>query len=87
MGGLLRPAGIPWEYEPVRFDGWTPDFRLVLDGVEAYSEVKPVTEFPIDVDQRILNSGCSGDVLILGQGPRHAWRYRNNGWNLLEIDP
>ena len=41
--------GIPWEYEPVRFDGWTPDFRLVLNDVETYAEVKPVTEFPMDV--------------------------------------
>ena len=45
--------GIPWEYEPARFDGWTPDFRLTLDGAHVYAEVKPVTEFPMDVP-----SGC-----------------------------
>ena len=70
---------IAWEYEPARFNGWTPDFRLVLGGVEAYAEVKPVSEFPMDVAQRILGSGCR-DVVILGQGPRHAWRYRDDGW-------
>ena len=58
--------GITWEYEPVQFDGWTPDFRLILNDLEAYAEVKPVTEFPMDVAQRILNTGCDGDILILG---------------------
>ena len=77
--------GIAWEYEPVQFDGWTPDFRLALEGVEAYAEVKPVSEFPMDVAQRILSAGCSGDVLILGHGPRHAWRYRGDGWHLVDL--
>ena len=77
--------GIVWEYEPARFEGWTPDFRLALEGVEAYVEVKPVSEFPMDVAQRILSAGCSGDVLILGQGPRHAWRYRGDGWHLVDL--
>ena len=76
---------IAWEYEPARFDGWTPDFRLALGGVEVYAEVKPVTEFPMDVAQRILNAGCGGDVLILGQGSRHAWRYRYDGWQPVDL--
>ena len=70
--------GIAWEYEPARFDGWTPDFRLALDGVETYAEVKPVREFPVDLARRILDSGSTGAVLILGRGPRHAWQYRGN---------
>ena len=74
--------GIAWEYEPARFDGWTPDFRLVVDGTEAYAEVKPVSEFPMDVAQRVLNAGCDADVIILGQGPRYVWRYREGGWSL-----
>ena len=77
--------GIAWEYEPVRFDGWVPDFRLVMDGAQVYAEVKPVSEFPMDVAQRILDAGCGGDVLILGQGPRQAWRYRDGGWNPVEL--
>ena len=76
---------IAWEYEPARFNGWTPDFRLVLNGVEAYAEVKPVSEFPMDVAQRMLHAGCDGDVLILGQGPRHAWRYRDGGWGSTDL--
>ena len=74
-----------WEYEPARFDGWTPDFRLALNDGEAYAEVKPVSEFPMDVAQRMLNSGWTGDILILGQGPRHAWRYHGDGWSPVDL--
>lgn len=34
-------AGIAWDYEPVDFDGWTPDFVLRL-AAPVYVEVKPV---------------------------------------------
>ena len=77
--------GIAWEYEPVRFDGWTPDFRLVVDGAHVYAEVKPVDAFPMDVAQRVLNAGCDSDVFILGNGPRHAWRYRDGGWEAMDL--
>ena len=77
--------GIAWQYEPVRLSGWTPDFRLVLDGVEAYAEVKPVSEFPMDVAQRVLNAGWTGDILILGREPRHAWRHRGDGWTPVDL--
>ena len=77
--------GIIWEYEPVRLDGWTPDFRLVLEDGEAYAEVKPVSEFPLDVAWKLLNSGWNGDLLILGRGPRHAWRHRDDGWQPVDL--
>ena len=80
-----QQRGIAWEYEPAGFDGWTPDFRLVMDGAETYVEVKPVTAFPMDVAQRILNAGCGGDILILGQGPRHGWRYGGDGWRPVDL--
>ena len=59
---------IAWQYELVCFSGWTPDFRLVLNGVQACAEVKPVSEFPMDVAQRVLNAGWTGDIPILGRG-------------------
>ena len=34
-------VGWKWEYEPVDFDGWCPDF-LVHRAVPVYAEVKPV---------------------------------------------
>ena len=70
-------------YEPDRLSGWTPDFRLILNGVEAYAEVKPVSEFPMDVAQRVLNAGCTAD--ILGLESRHAWRYRGDGWTPVDL--
>ena len=78
-------CGIAWEYEPAQFNGWTPDFRLVLSGVDVYAEVKPVDEFPMDVAQRMLHAGCGGNVLILGRGPRHAWRYDGDGWSAVDL--
>ena len=73
------------EHDPGCFGGWTPDFRLVMGGAPVYAEVKPVSEFPMDVAQRILNAGYSADLLILGQGPRHAWRCQINGWSPAEL--
>ena len=77
--------GIEWQYEPVRLSGWTPDFRLVLDGGEAYAEVKPVSEFPMDVAQRVLGAGWTGDIVILGLEPRHAWLHRGDGWTPVDL--
>ena len=77
--------GIAWQYEPVRLSGWTPDFRLVLHGVEAYAEVKPVSEFPMDVAQRVLGHVWTGDIVILGLEPRRAWRNRGDGWTLVDL--
>ena len=85
MAAWFDKRGMAWEYEPARLDGWTPDFRIALDGVETYAEVNPVAEFPMDVGQRILNSGCNVNILILGQGPRHAWRYHGDGWSPLDM--
>ena len=33
----------------------------------------------MDVAQRILNAGWKSEVVILGLGSRHAWRYRGDG--------
>jgi hypothetical protein len=55
-----------WEYEPIEFDGWIPDF--VIYGKEPiYVEVKPVIEFPQTVFEKIVKSGCNDEFLIVGQ--------------------
>ena len=77
---------IAWQYEPARFNGWTPDFRLVFNGGEAYAEGKLVSEFPMDMGQRVLNAGWTGDILILSREPRHAWRYRGDVWTPVDLD-
>ncbi len=82
--------GIAWRYEPDRLSGWTHDFRLVLNDVEAYAEVKPVSEFPMDVAQRVLEAplgratssswawsrATPGDTGATG-GARWAWPYES----------
>lgn len=60
--------GWRWEYEPVDFNGWIPDFAIYGDcGNIVYVEVKPVIQFPKDVADKIDASGCQDDVLIVGQ--------------------
>ena len=39
----------------------------------------------MDVAQRILNAGWKSEVVILGLGPRHAWRHRGDGWNPVDL--
>ena len=40
---------------------------------------------PLDVAQRVLGAGWTGDILILGREPRHAWRYQGDGWNPVDL--
>lgn len=58
--------GWKWEYEPIDFNGWIPDF--VLYGSESvYVEVKPVVKFPEEVVKKIESSGCENEALIVGE--------------------
>jgi len=62
MFDLLRWG---WTYEPTDFDGWMPDFAIHGNEI-IYVEVKPVTEFPEEVAEKMQGSGCKADLLILG---------------------
>lgn len=63
---MFELLGWNWDYEPVDFNGWIPDF--VIYGKEpVYVEVKPVVELPKLVAERMSSSGCSSEMLILGQ--------------------
>lgn len=57
--------GWPYEYEPVDFDGWIPDF-LLLGAKRLFVEVKPVEIFPEDIAVEIDRSGCKDECLIVG---------------------
>jgi hypothetical protein len=64
-----------WTYEPDDFDGWIPDFAIHGKTL-VYVEVKPVYSFPKDVADKIDESGCPDEVMIVGsRGPKH------DGWN------
>lgn len=54
---FFQTIGWTWEYEPIDFNGWIPDFGIY--GSETiYVEIKPVTEFPEEVAKKITKSGC-----------------------------
>lgn len=61
-------CGWKWSYEPPEFDGWIPDFAL--GELATLVEIKPF--FHVDewretgTVQKIFNSGCSRNVLLLG---------------------
>lgn len=58
--------GWRWDYEPIDFSGWIPDFAI-YGAYVVYAEVKPVVEFPGEVADKMDASGCKNDMLILGQ--------------------
>lgn len=59
--------GWPHEYEPFDLNGWIPDF-LLLGDTKVLVEIKPDSEFPQDVRQKIEEAEVlpDFDVLILG---------------------
>lgn len=69
--------GWEWTYEPTDFNGWIPDFAI--HGSEIiYVEVKPVTEFPQEVADKLDASGCTDEALIVGmRGP--TWSDEHGG--------
>jgi hypothetical protein len=54
-----------WEYEPLEFDGWFPDF-VIIGKKQVFVEVKPLFDFPHDVAEKINGSSCPYETLIVG---------------------
>lgn len=63
---MFELLGWNWDYEPVDFNGWIPDF-VIYGKSPVYVEVKPVIEFPEDVAAELEASGCKDEMLIVGQ--------------------
>lgn len=75
-------VGWRWEYEPVDFAGWIPDFALYGKDI-IYVEVKPVITFPQNIADEIDKSGCDKEALILGQTPTLPYQFGGDltlGW-------
>jgi hypothetical protein len=74
-GVQFDKMGFQWSYEPIDFNGWTPDFLLrpnIRDqDHDVYAEVKPV--FAPDPDDRLYEKAAkhwqSMWVLLLGAAP------------------
>jgi hypothetical protein len=62
-------CGWRWSYEPVDLNGWIPDFRV--GEKRTLVEIKPFTQFAQWKEEivKIIRSGCSEDVLLLGEDP------------------
>ena len=63
-------CGWRWDYEPpTDFCGWLPDFVLYSteQTSRVYVEVKPITSLCAETTQKIDQSGCSDEVLLLGE--------------------
>lgn len=75
-------AGIAWDYEPVDFEGWVPDFVLRVEGGPLYVEVKPVPLILWDNQWSVPDAAAFAKakshgkevwVLLLGERPQsHA---------------
>lgn len=71
--------GIEWDYEPIDFDGWAPDFRLKLAGHDLFAEVKP---FDLG-DGRLYTLPHKESRELLGSVYGKALAHRNKVWVIL----
>lgn len=77
----------PFEYEPVDFNGWIPDFVL-MGARRVFVEVKPVEIFPENIADEVDRSGCIDEILLVGTVMQRSEEFNQPsiGW-LGEIDP
>jgi len=59
-----------FQYEPIDFSGWSPDF-LIMGHRNVYVEVKPIVVSiePVEIIDKLLSSGCNDEMLIVGMSP------------------
>lgn len=64
-------CGWRWEYEPCEFDGWIPDFQLLLPHGKPFVEVKPVSDVRDwkAVWKSEIKIVPGNGVILLGTGP------------------
>ena len=65
---MFNQLGWTWEYEPIDLNGYIPDFILTFLYAPMLVEVKPATtrEELEDATRKIVNSGWTGEALIVG---------------------
>ena len=74
-----------YEYEPIDFNGWFPDFALYgANGHIVYVEVKPVKQFPQNVADKVMraypNKNPHLELMILGVGPDSQAHVKHLCW-------
>ena len=73
--------GVDWEYGPPPLAGWSPDFRIWLDGRVRYALVDQAEEFPERTARQIDASGWPGAAIILGASPGSVWTRERGRWS------
>lgn len=76
---LFDFRGFAWDYEPIDFDGWAPDFKLVIKGQELFVEVKPINMASIFHDSEMDNLQSSARNRYFGKALNH----RQKVWVML----
>jgi len=66
--------GWEWEYEPVDFNGWIPDFVLTGGKRPVYVEIKPIFEVDPETVKKIRNK-TDETILLLGATLPRAYPY------------
>lgn len=59
---------IKFEYEPIDFKGWSPDFKIIVGDLEFYVEVKPNFLHDLSLWRKISNA-TKTPVLVLPESP------------------
>ena len=77
--------GWKFEYEPIDFGTWSPDFVLFgANGAQVFVEVKPISEFDEAVGKKIVNALPQGrEALLVGLAPFYSNDYNHYyciGW-------
>lgn len=76
-----------FEYEPVDFGSWSPDFEIIFPTLRLAAEVKPIREFDIRVAEKMATvpTHLLGDrtLLLLGLEPIFSEADIQIGWTAL----
>jgi len=62
-------CGLKWDYEPVDFRGWSPDFSIETPFGKLFVEVKPCDDSDHPAFDKALAHGKQVQVLLLGLDP------------------
>lgn len=58
-----------YQYEPVEFQMWSPDFVLI-GATNTFVEVKPITGRHEKVESKLLSSCCRDEMMVVGLCPK-----------------
>jgi hypothetical protein len=82
--------GFSYEYEPIDFKYWFPDFLICTDAINYYVEIKPITEIDIKTTKKMEKClhahNNSFGIILCGLFPienSFGWVFNYNQWTML----